>query len=68
LSPASAVPPTPTWRVGMIVRLAVGALLVVVGAVLWIKTGTTAYGLVSGLGVVIAYLGAEPWIERWRNS
>jgi hypothetical protein len=52
----------------MVAKLAVGAVLVVLGVALWISTGSPAYGLISGLGVVLAYSGAEPWLERWRNS
>jgi hypothetical protein len=46
----------------------VGAVLLVLGVVLWITTDAPAYGLISGLGVVIIYIAAEPWLERWRNS
>ena len=49
-------------------KMGVAATLVVLGVLLWIMTGVTAYGLISGLGVVIAYAAAEPWLERWRNS
>jgi len=48
--------------------MGVAAALVVLGVLLWIMTGVTAYGLISGLGVVIAYSAAEPWLERWRDS
>lgn len=50
------------------VKMGVAAALVVLGVLLWIMSGVTAYGLISGLGVVIAYAAAEPWLERWRNS
>ncbi|MEJ7726295.1 MAG: hypothetical protein WKH47_04680 [Actinomycetes bacterium] len=49
-------------------KMGVAAALVVLGVLLWIMSGVTAYGLISGLGVVIAYAAAEPWLERWRNS
>jgi len=49
-------------------KIALGAVLIVLGVALWITTGAPAYGLISGLGVVIAYVAAEPWLERWRNS
>ena len=49
-------------------KITTGALLIVLGVVLWIMSGAPAYGLISGLGVVIAYVAAEPWLERWRNT
>ena len=49
-------------------KVTAGAVLLVLGVVLWIMTDLPAYGLVSGLGVVILYVAAEPWLERWRNS
>jgi len=49
-------------------KVTAGSVLLVLGVALWIMTDVPAYGLVSGLGVVILYLAAEPWLERWRNS
>ena len=63
-SPPPSLPSASRW-LGL--RFTIGALLVALGVVLWIRTGAPAFGLISGLGVVIAYVGAEPWLERWRN-
>lgn len=49
-------------------RLAVAVALIGLGVALWITSGAPAYGLVSGLGVVIGYAALEPWLERWRNT
>jgi len=47
-----------------VARVVAAAALFVLGVVLWIMTGAPAYGLVSGLGVVLGYSAAEPWLER----
>ena len=51
-----------------VAKITAGTVLLVLGALLWIMTDQPAYGLISGLGVVLLYVAAEPWLERWRDS
>ena len=62
------MPAAPPRREVSATKLTIGAVLIALGVVLWIMTGQTAYGLVSGLGVVFSYIAAEPWLERWRKG
>ena len=45
----------------------VGIALIVAGVILWLVFDASAYGLVSGIGVVAMYPVLLPRIEQWRK-
>ena len=48
-------------------RLALGLALLILGFVLWIVTDASAWGLLSGLGVVVLYSTVSSRVEAWRK-